>query len=264
MQDVNLSAMTVDRFAQELAIILTSSDPVEGLDRLMEVGLMLEFLPEVVELTGPRAEQDPIYHPEGNVKIHTWRVVQGLAGGSFELVFGGLLHDIGKPATFVRSGLRISNHGHAKVGAEIARFICQRLGLSTGQTDHIVQLVLLHMKMHVADTLSRRKLLSLLDHPHIEDLIALQHADALGAGFDGQKWSKRDFLVKQLGEKRQLMTPSPLVTGDTLIRLRLTPGPEFKSILAAAWAAQNSLNPPFTTEVEAVAWLQTTKLVKSA
>ena len=71
-------------------------------------------------------EQEPKYHPEGNVFNHTMEVLD-LAAEKRErsedkraFMWGALLHDIGKiKATKVRKG-KITAYNHEKIGSEMA------------------------------------------------------------------------------------------------------------------------------------------------
>lgn len=186
----------------EFELILVSANPLVGLDLLMETGLMRYIIPELLDLDGPGGDQDPIWHPEGNVWAHTRLVVQGLIGSPFVLVLGGLLHDIGKPATQERwSNGRISNHGHAEVGAQLATTICRRLGMSAEEVETVSTLVAMHMVLHCGHEIERSELVGLLTRPDAEFLIALQHADAMGK--DGDHHSLRSLFEGVLSELRQ-------------------------------------------------------------
>jgi poly(A) polymerase len=239
-------AVSFERIANELEGILTSPHPLTGLDVLMDTGLMRQILPEIAECDTAAGEQDPVWHPEGNTWVHTRKVVGNLTGGSFPLMLGGLLHDVGKPRTQERhADGRISNHGHAELGAEMACAITRRLKMSNECSHRVVELVRLHMTMHAVDELRRSKLVALLERDDIQDLIALQHADATGTGCpDCQERSRRDFLKAKLkelseaAEAAQRPGATPLVTGDVLIGMGFTPGPAFKGMLSEALDAQ--------------------------
>lgn len=246
--------LSFERVAHELEGILVSDNPLVGLDFLMESGLMQEIIPELVECNGPSGEQDPVWHPEGNTWAHTRMVVSHLIGSSFELMLGGLLHDVGKPATQRRYPTgRISNHGHAEVGCQVADVICRRLKLSNLSRHRVTELVRLHMQMHLVKDLRPGKLTALLAREDITDLMALQHADALGNGYkDRVTNSHRQYLSGKLDELKDRIGQKALVTGDTLIGLGYRPGPVFKAMLEAAMDAQREGT--FTTADEAFAW----------
>ncbi len=110
-------------------------------------------LPEIRALRG--CPQNPRYHAEGDVWIHTRLVCQALAAlpafralpaEAREVLFqAALLHDVGKPAcTRHQSDGRITSHGHARRGARMARELLWRRGLPFGAREEIVQLVRRH------------------------------------------------------------------------------------------------------------------------
>lgn len=76
-------------------------------------------------------EQNPEYHAEGNVLIHTQMVVEELLRSSGYskleekdkrvLLLAALLHDIAKPFCTKREGGRLTSNNHAKKGAQEAR-----------------------------------------------------------------------------------------------------------------------------------------------
>lgn len=80
--------------------------------------------------------QDPIWHEEGNVRIHTERVCQALkalptwqrADGTTQkiLLLAAAFHDIGKPAATRQADGRWVSPGHARIGAGLARQILWR------------------------------------------------------------------------------------------------------------------------------------------
>ena len=77
--------------------------------------------------------QDPSFHPEGDVLIHTRMVVEALVDAprwralddeSRSILFAAaLLHDAGKPVTTQVIDGRLSSPGHARKGAQIAQAI---------------------------------------------------------------------------------------------------------------------------------------------
>lgn len=86
--------------------------------------------PELADLD--TCPQDPVYHAEGDVGIHTRMVVDALVASSewrqlpFSersiLFWAAVLHDIGKPTTTkTEDDGRITSKGHSRVGASLAR-----------------------------------------------------------------------------------------------------------------------------------------------
>jgi predicted kinase len=115
------------------------------------------FLHAIPELTLLEATpQDPYYHAEGNVWVHTMLVVEALMRGAdfingsaderFVLFYAALLHDIAKPATTVidtDSG-RIGQPGHSKRGAIDARILCWHAGVPFALREQLCRIITVH------------------------------------------------------------------------------------------------------------------------
>ncbi|NHZ35852.1 AAA family ATPase [Massilia sp. CCM 8692] len=114
----------------------------------------LHAIPELALLAS--TPQDPYYHAEGDVWIHTRMVVEALMRGGdyidgsaeerFILFYAALLHDIAKPATTVidpESG-RIGQPGHSKRGAIDARILCWHAGVPFALREHICRIITVH------------------------------------------------------------------------------------------------------------------------
>ncbi len=78
-----------------------------------------------------RSTQDPIHHQEGDVGTHTRMVIRELLADAsyaalseidrFKVFWAAVFHDSGKPATREEIDGRVTNRGHSKLGAKIAR-----------------------------------------------------------------------------------------------------------------------------------------------
>jgi putative nucleotidyltransferase with HDIG domain len=99
--------------------------------------------------------QDPVYHAEGDVGVHTRMVCEALAGlpawrslpeADRQVVFAAtLLHDVGKPScTRIDPDGRITSRGHSRRGAILARQILWRLGAPFAVREQIAALVRHH------------------------------------------------------------------------------------------------------------------------
>ncbi|MBA4077477.1 MAG: hypothetical protein C0508_20780, partial [Cyanobacteria bacterium PR.023] len=251
-----IHAVSSERVRDEIKGMLTSSNPVRGMQIMMDSGLMKQVLPEVYKLRGPKGRQDPVWQPEGTVWTHTKLVLKNLTGGNFERMMGGLLHDVGKPATqkFWPDG-GISNHGHDAKGAEITQEIARRLKLSSNQQERISELVRLHMAMHEVTVMRPGKLTALLERPDVMDLIEIQHADATGSKNYDVGRSHKEFLLQKLEELKEAgkLGEKPLVNGHMLLNMNIKPGPHFKAVIEAAREAQREGD--FTNQEGAQRWL---------
>lgn len=122
------------------------------------------YAPQLDELWG-RAEwlqqlegcpQDPLYHAEGDVAVHTRAVVAALCadpawrglseGERLELYAAALLHDLGKPRVTRPLGEgRYTSRGHARVGARVVRQLLWRAGVEFKRRERICALVEHHL-----------------------------------------------------------------------------------------------------------------------
>lgn len=240
-----LKQVSRERIGAEFREILIQR---HGLTLLGMYDLVRYIIPGIEALWGLAGEQDPTYHAEGNVWVHTQMVVDELRNfepHNFELLLAGLLHDIGKPATqCCSSNGRVSNIAHADVGARMAQNICSHwLRLGKEQTDFVTELVKQHMRMHEVQKMNKQTLFKLFEHPYIDHMMLLQHADAVGRETTKDKGSNLDFMREKKTEfqnKSAHQRPGckSLVTGELLIKHGFLPGPSFKVILEAARGAQ--------------------------
>lgn len=97
-------------------------------------------------------EQNPIYHPEGNVWEHTMQVVDNAAKLSSHstnkkvFMWSSLLHDIGKGITTkIRNG-KITAYNHEIKGAELAKDFLSFLTDNSTFIDKVCKLVKWHMQ----------------------------------------------------------------------------------------------------------------------
>lgn len=98
--------------------------------------------------------QDPVWHAEGDVWIHTRMVCEALvalpafralpAGSRLELWLAALLHDVAKPDTTRVEGDRVRSPHHAPRGAVVARELLWRAGLAPASRERVCGLVRHH------------------------------------------------------------------------------------------------------------------------
>lgn len=101
--------------------------------------------------------QDPIYHAEGDVAIHTRMVIEELrALRTWQelptqeqgiLLLAALLHDVGKPQTTRHeSNGRITSEGHSRVGAIESRRMLWEAGVPFAEREQICALIRWHQR----------------------------------------------------------------------------------------------------------------------
>ena len=154
------------------------------------------------------------------------------ADASLTVLLGTLLHDVGKPGTFDDTTDRIRFNGNDKLGAEMARKILRRLKYSTEIVERVVSLVEDHLRFINVPNMKTSTLKRFFRKPYFEEDLALHRADCLaGSG----KLDTYEFSLQKLREfeaEPEMLRPKLPIDGRDLIEMGLTPGPNFKAILA--------------------------------
>ena len=243
-----LTKVSWERIRDELLKILTGSNPSRGLKLLLDSGILQQILPEAVAMNG--VEQPPEFHPEGDVFVHTCLMFE-LAGKLTDtLALGILMHDIGKPPTFTVKE-RIRFDGHVEEGARMAEDICRRLRISNDTTELVVDLVKNHLRFIHVQEMRDSTLKRFLRKENFDEHMELHRLDCLASHgnlshYDFCREKQKDFSQEQ-------MRPKPLVKGQDLIDLGLTPGPVFSEILGALEDLQ--LEGRLTSKEESLDWV---------
>ena len=225
--------VSAERVREEIVKILTEGQARRGFELLDETGLLKEVLPEIKALQG--VQQPPEFHPEGDVWVHTMLMLEGLRQATPTLALGVLLHDVGKPPTFaIRERIRFDNH--VEVGAQMALGVCQRLRLSTRDTERVVELVRHHLRFKDFPRMKRSTQLRFLRMEGFEEHLELHRLDCLASHGDLTNYELARLLLTETPPAE--IKPAPLVRGQDLIAQGYTPGPLFKQILQAVEDAQ--------------------------
>ena len=250
-----------------------STHPSRGLQVLAETDWLRHF-PEVAALAGTL--QDPTWHPEGDVFVHTGHCLDALVRDAYWLAadaserrvlsFSVLAHDFGKPGTTFfgerRGEMRWLSPGHEAAGGPIAETFLRRIGAPHELIAWVRPLVVNHLAHHqggrteFSDTAVRR-LSNRLAPASIDQLCAVMRAD-----HDGRPPLHSDETlarIRELGERAhslalQNQAPKPILLGRHLLELGLKPSPRFKTVLNAAFEAQ--LDGRFSDEAGGLDWLR--------
>jgi tRNA nucleotidyltransferase (CCA-adding enzyme) len=235
-------------------LLLQGVKPSLGLQFLSDCG-WLRFYPELAALQG--CEQDPIWHPEGDVWIHTlhcldWFALECTGNQHDDLIVGlGILcHDFGKPATTTMDYGRITSRGHEPQGEAPTRRFLERLTNQDDLINEVIPLVLCHLRpralydANASDGAVRRLAKQV---KRIDRLVRVARADHAGRppkpfdGFPAGAW----LLERARRLEVEDQAPTPLVTGRHLQELGMLPGPRLGEILDDCYEAQ--LDGLFTT-----------------
>lgn len=261
-----LTEISPERIGEEWRkLLLRSEKPSVGLAFGMDVGAFALLHPELVRLA--ETPQEPEWHPEGNVWIHSMMVVDEAAkiirrekiddDRAFTILLGALCHDFGKPyVTHVEHG-RIRSHGHEDAGVAPTRSFLEAIWVHHGVIEEVVGIVRDHMKPYrfwytecvegtpVTDGALRR-LAARIDPATLCDLVLVTEADYCGRGPfpDSDDPSKKvwrtsypagPWLLERGRQLELLHGPAPhIINGGELIDLGFAPGPLFGQVMQLA------------------------------
>lgn len=241
--------------------------PSAGL-RFLAESEWIDHFPELKAIRG--TPQDPDWHPEGDVFVHTAHCCDALASlpswieASEEtrivLSFAILTHDLGKATTtqkVVRDGEeRIISPGHEEAGVSLAESFLGRFRAPAAIVERILPLVRNHMA-HLQEVTDRsvRRLAKRLEPETIEDLCTVMTADSFGRPpRPAQIPSMVLALRAKAGELQvQSSAPKPILLGRHLLEAGLPPGPRVGELLNKAYDAQ--LEGQFLDLPSALEWL---------
>jgi tRNA nucleotidyltransferase (CCA-adding enzyme) len=211
--------------------------------------------PELLPLEA--TPQDPAWHPEGDVWVHTLQVVDearalldDLADDrprQLAVMLGALCHDLGKPPTTRLEDGRIRSRGHEGAGLAPTSALLDRWNVHTllgyDVRAQVLALVAHHLKPgqlydereRVGDGAIRR--LARRCEPDL--LYRVAKADCLGRRpgiFEpvAMEWFRE--RVRELDVA--LRPPEPLLKGRDVLALGVAPGPEVGRVLQAVYERQ--------------------------
>ena len=238
---MDLSALTRERVEGELKkALLKAERPSVFFEALKEMDHLGFWFAELKALIG--LEQDPVYHPEGDVWVHTMQALdRGAAfrkevSEPYRFMLLVLLHDLGKiTATEERKG-RIHAYGHETLGLPLAEAFLRRITGEEAVIKYVLSMIPLHMKPNMA-SFSRSSVKStnhMFDEAEApKDLIYMSMADKPVMSGDTPFEGDSAFLFERLRIYEETMA-RPYVTGKDLIEAGLKPGEYFGELLAYA------------------------------
>jgi tRNA nucleotidyltransferase (CCA-adding enzyme) len=261
-KSIDVTDLPKERIWGELEkLLLKANRPSIGLKWLYDLRVVRQIFPELQSLVG--VPQEPEWHPEGDVDIHTLMVADEARKLIDDLPYerqvtvmlAAIAHDFGKPPTTAFFEGRWRSHAHDEAGVEPTISFLDRLGIYTlngfDVREQVIQLVKYHLKpgefykaeskAPVGDGAFRR--LARKVEPDL--LYRVAKADSLGRnpdwlppekrfGSEAQDW----FIEKVRNLHVEKKAPDPILMGRHLIEMGLKPSPEFKRILDAVYELQ--------------------------
>ena len=232
-----LARISPERIRDEFSRILTGPNRRQGVELLVETGLMRHIVPEFLATIG--CDQPPEWHPEGDVYTHTLIMLEMLQPDApLDLCLAVLLHDIAKPPTrtFDEEAGRIRFNGHDALGAEMAREILGRLKYPNAVIGAVTAMVARHMQFMNVQRMRTARLKRFMAEPTFDREMELHRVDC---GSSNGFTDNYDYLVEKAAQfAAEPLIPPPLVTGRDLIAFGMSPGPRFREILDAIQTAQ--------------------------
>ncbi len=237
-QASKLQKISRERIRDEMNKLLLSPHPAQGLDLLVELGLMEWIVPEVLELRGVSQRPSPKAPPTKDIYAHVLRVVDQ---SSPRLVtrWGALLHDIAKPRTKSVEDNKVHFFGHEDIGAHMAKDILKRLHFDRDFIQSVSSIVHLHMRANAyasdwTDGAVRRLMID--SGGNLPDLLDLSRADITSYRTDkvnraAARVSELAIRCQQLeAEAERVPIKSPLDGNELMEMFDRGPGPWLRPI----------------------------------
>lgn len=257
---IDLSDLPAERIWIELEkLLLQASRPSIGIEWLRRLSAIEKLFPEIQCLIG--VPQDPEWHPEGDVFVHTQlavdrarELIEDLSyPRKVTVMLAALAHDFGKPATTEFLEARWRSRGHEEAGVPPAESFLDRIKVHTidgyNVRAQVIALVREHLKPgefykkrdEVGDGAFRR--LARRCEPDL--LYRVAKADSLGRNAEWvprEKWYGSEAQEWFIQRSRELEVdqhpPDPLLLGRHLLDLGVEPGPLMGEITRAVYEMQ--------------------------
>jgi tRNA nucleotidyltransferase (CCA-adding enzyme) len=254
---ISLKDLPAERIWGEFEkLLLRARRPSIGLAAALDLGVIDQLFPDLKALVG--CPQEPSWHPEGDVWVHTLQAVDLAAGMVGDLgkprqlavVLGTLCHDLGKPPTTKVIDGRIRSLEHEEEGGAPTERVLDVLNVHTldgyDVRKQVLALVGNHLKPghfskerdRIGDAAFRRLALKC----ELDLLYRVAKADALGRRAPGAKEPQcegQDWFIERarsLGVQKE--GPKPLLLGRHLLEMGLQPGPRIGQITEAVYQLQ--------------------------
>jgi tRNA nucleotidyltransferase (CCA-adding enzyme) len=171
-----ISNLPSERIFEEISkLLLKAPKPSYGFHLMQELGLLDTLFPEISVLQF--VEQNPEYHPEGNVFNHTMNVIDWYPPGerTIELQLAGLYHDAGK----LYGSRKHELHSIEIIREEFPKKLTNNIELISS----VINLVEHHMQLY-GGKVTRGRVKRLAAKTDLLTLLQLHAADKFSRGLD--------------------------------------------------------------------------------
>ena len=257
---VDLSDLPAERIWGELEkLLLRAQRPSIGVEWLHKLGAIEKLFPEIQSLIG--VPQDPVWHPEGDVFVHTKLAVDRARElidnlsypRQVTVMLATLAHDFGKPATTEFIEGRWRSRGHEEAGVSPAESFLDRINVHTLDGYHVRAQVIALVREHLKpgefykkrDEVGEGAFRRLARRCEPDLLYRVAKADSLGRNADwvpreqwyGSAW--QEWFIQRIRELDvEQRPPNPLLLGRHLLELGVQPGPQMGEITRAVYEMQ--------------------------
>jgi tRNA nucleotidyltransferase (CCA-adding enzyme) len=259
-RSIDLSDLPPERIWGEIEkLLLRAQRPSLGLRWLRDLGAVNQLFPELKALVD--VPQEPEWHPEGDVWIHTLLTLDRARDQIDDLphakqvtvMLAALCHDFGKPVTTEFVDGRIRSREHEEAGVEPTIGFLDHLNIHTldgyDVRAQVIALVRDHLKPgefykkreEVGDGAFRR----LARKCELDLLYRVAKADSLGRNAEWvpqDKWydaaAQEWFIERARQLDVQSQAPAPILLGRHLLEMGMQPGPRVGEITKAVYEMQ--------------------------
>ena len=240
-REMDISTLAKERVMGELEkALMKANRPSIFFETLREMNQLSVWFSEVENLIG--VEQNPRYHAEGDVWVHTMMVLDASVGyksyASNELGFmlSALTHDFGKAICTERINGVLHSYLHEIKGLPLAKDFIERLTNERILQKYILNMTELHMKPNTMAAMgssvkATNKLFDNSCDPN--GLICLAICDSLGQITEESHVSYNAFFRERIAIFREIMS-RPYVMGQDLVDAGIRPDKNFSDYLSYA------------------------------
>lgn len=250
---IPLDDLPSERIWGEIEKLLFAPRPSIGLTLALDLQVVQKLFPDLFALVD--CPQEPEWHPEGDVWVHTLQVVDQARTRvddlprpkAIAIMLAAVTHDFGKPATTKFLDGRIRSIDHEEQGVPPATAFLDRLNIHSidgyDVRRQVLGMVAQHLKpgmwFKVRDEVGDGAFRRLAHKVDLELLARIATSDCLGRqpghfSADAMDW----FLERARSLGVEHRPPAPILLGRHVLALGIPPGPRVGEILKAVYEKQ--------------------------